>query len=175
MLTSRFWLRSIADGSDNDGVGQQDQADDFTPITTQDDLNRVIDERINRERAKYADYKDLKAKAAELDRIKNDNQSETDKLAGQIKDLQTQLEASNLSALRARIQASHGISDEDAGLFLTGSDEDTLTRQAQALAKRDGDRKKKPPFVPTQGNQPKESTQNGDVREFTRNLFGKQT
>lgn len=39
-------------------------------------------------------------------------------------------------ALRWRTAAKHGISDEDAELFLTGADEETLTKQAERLAAR---------------------------------------
>ena len=37
----------------------------FEPITTQDDLDRIISARLSREREKYADYDALKAAAAE--------------------------------------------------------------------------------------------------------------
>lgn len=39
-------------------------------------------------------------------------------------------------AMRFRVASRFGISDEDADLFLTGSDEDTLTRQATRLKER---------------------------------------
>lgn len=169
--TPRFWLHTSTEQPSDGGGDQQDGG--FTPITTQDDLNKVISERLNRERAKYADYKDLKAKADQLDKIQSENQSETDRLANQIQQLQAQLDESNLTALRARVQASHQISDEDAGLFLTGTDEETLTRQATALAKRNDDKAKKGPYVPSQGNQPDPNQQGGELREFTRSLFGK--
>ena len=42
--------------------------------------------------------------------------------------------AAKAEALRWRIAAKHGISDEDAETFLTGSDEESLTKQAQRLA-----------------------------------------
>lgn len=39
----------------------------YVPPATQDDLNRLVGERLAREREKYADYEDLKKKAAEHD------------------------------------------------------------------------------------------------------------
>lgn len=39
-------------------------------------------------------------------------------------------------ALRFRVAAEHGISNEDADLFLTGADSDTLQRQAARLAEK---------------------------------------
>lgn len=64
-------------------------------------------------------------------------------------------DAARQEALRWRIAAKHGISDEDAELFLTGSDEEALTRQAErftALAPKPG----KGNIIPGAGNQPKE-------------------
>jgi hypothetical protein len=40
-------------------------------------------------------------------------------------------------ALRLRVASKFGIGDEDADLFLTGSDEETLTKQAERLAARE--------------------------------------
>ena len=50
---------------------------DFTPITSQEELDRIIMARINRERAKYADYGFLKAKAERYDELeRNDKQKD---------------------------------------------------------------------------------------------------
>ena len=38
----------------------------FTPITSQEDLDKVIGARLAREREKFADYDDLKAAASKL-------------------------------------------------------------------------------------------------------------
>ena len=46
---------------------------------TQADMDRVVAERVSRERAKYADHSDLKAKASEFDKLKADQATETEK------------------------------------------------------------------------------------------------
>lgn len=59
-------------------------------------------------------------------------------------------------ALRWRIAAKHGISDEDAELFLTARDEETLTKQAQrfvVLQPKPG----KGNVIPNAGNQPEKA------------------
>lgn len=61
-------------GGGNDG-GQQFQA-----ITSQEALDRIIGERVARERGKYADYDDLKAKAAKFDEAEAANQTELQKI-----------------------------------------------------------------------------------------------
>jgi len=55
---------------------------------------------------------------------------------GRVSELEETLESERRSALRARIQASHGISDEDAELFLTSNDEETLRKQAERFMQR---------------------------------------
>lgn len=169
----KFWLRySTGEGQEGGGSEPGDSQEQFTPITSQEDLNKVIQDRVTRERKKYSDYKDLKAKADELDRLKSENQTAEDRAAQQLADMQKRIDEMTLTTLRARVQASHGISDDDAELFLTGTDEETLIRQAKALADRDKDRKKKGPVVPTQGNHPTGTTDDAE-REFARKLFNR--
>ncbi|AID58824.1 hypothetical protein PBI_GAIA_4 [Mycobacterium phage Gaia] len=64
-------------------------------------------------------------------------------------------DAARQEALRWRIAAKHGITDEDAELFLTGTDEETLTKQAErftSLQPKPG----KGNVIPSAGQQPKE-------------------
>ena len=42
----------------------------FTPISSQAELDRIIEQRLMRERQKFAGYAEYKAKAAELDTLK---------------------------------------------------------------------------------------------------------
>lgn len=142
----------------------------FTPITSQDELNRVIGERVKR--AKPADYDDLRAKAAKLDEIEQANKSEAQKLADAKAAAERERDAARAEALRLRIATKHGISDEDADLFLTGTDEATLTKQAERLAQRAGDRTRRSNHVPREGTNQHPDKANSDMREFARNLFG---
>jgi hypothetical protein len=140
------------DGNNGGGTSTTDEG--FKPITSQEDLNRVITERVNRERAKFADYKDVKAKAARLDEIEAANQTEAEKFSARIAALEAENQRIQSEALRSRIQAKFKIADEDAELFLTGTDEESLTRQAQRLADREADRSKRGPHVPGEGTTP---------------------
>lgn len=54
---------------------------------TQEDVNRIVQERLAREQTRYADYDDLKAKATKLKEIENAELSETEKLRQQIEAL----------------------------------------------------------------------------------------
>ena len=81
-----------------------------------------------------AEAKDNRLKAKELDEFKQAQMSELEKAQAIAQESQTAAQKAQAEALRWRIAAKHGISDEDAETFLTGSDEETLKRQAERLA-----------------------------------------
>lgn len=104
--------------------------------------------RENEKRAKQ------NASAAEkLAAIEAEKLSESEKVQLEREQLARDRDEARQEALRWRIAAKHGISDEDAELFLTGSDEDTLTRQAERLVDRTPV-PSKGTHVPGVGNQP---------------------
>jgi hypothetical protein len=158
------------DGGNNSGTTPPADGG-FKPITSQEDLNRVIADRISRERGKYADYDDLRAKAARLAEIEEANKSEAQKLADAKAAAERDRDVAKAEALRLRIATKHGISDEDADLFLTGTDEATLTKQAERLAQRAEDRKKNGNHVPREGTNTN-SKAASDELAFVRDLFG---
>lgn len=61
--------------------GQQEHQATFTPPATQADLDRIIADRLSRERAKYADYSDLQKKAKAFDEAQEAAKTEQQKLA----------------------------------------------------------------------------------------------
>lgn len=75
-------------------------------------------------------------------------------------------------ALRLRIATKHGISDEDADLFLTGTDEETLKKQAERLTQRNSERKKNGNVVPREGST--STAAPDDERAAARALFGRE-
>lgn len=71
-----------AGGAGASGGGQDDGkggASGWTPPATQADLDRIVGERLARERAKFADYDTLRQKASKLDEIEQANASDLDK------------------------------------------------------------------------------------------------
>lgn len=135
--------------------GEEKQADQ---TFTQADVDRIVKERVQRERAKFADYGELKEKAAGA-------KTAEERLAS----LESQLQESRREALVRRVQAAHGISDEDAELFLTGADEDALTAQAKRLADRETERKQNGNHVPKEGTTTRPED-NGEAA-FARSIF----
>ena len=125
----------------------------FTPITTQEDLDKVIGARLARERDKYADYDDLKAAASKL--------ADAEARLAQI-DAQAALDK-----IRNDVAQEAGV---PAGL-LRGSTKDELAAHASALAEA---LKAQPsvPVIPTQGATPSVSEADSARRAFAQELFG---
>lgn len=106
----------------------------------------LANERDGRKAAEKA----LREAQDKLKSIESAQLSDLEKAQAAATDWQQKAEAATAESLRYRIAAKHGIAEEDAETFLTGTDEDTLTRQAerlQALAKPSGT----PRPDPTQG------------------------
>lgn len=80
--------------------------------------------------------KENKAAADELAKLKQSQMSEAERVTARLAELEQEAQTARSEALRFRIATRYGISDDDADLFLTGADEETLERQAKALAER---------------------------------------
>jgi hypothetical protein len=111
--------------------------------------------------------------AKRLAEIEESQKSEAEKSADRIKQLEGDVPAARLAAFREAAVKFGGITQEDADLYLTASDMETLAKQAVGLARRSDDRKKQGNRVPTEG---KTTTSAGEdpMRGFTRSLFGRE-
>lgn len=87
--------------------------------------------------AQKDEIKALKARTARLDEIEDAQKTDAERAAEALATAQAEAATARTELLRYRTAAAHGITDaEDIELFLTGSDEETLQRQAKALAAR---------------------------------------
>lgn len=86
--------------------------------------------------ARAAAERSAAALQKQLDDIAAANLSDLEKAQKAAADAQAAADKATTEALRLRVAAKHGISDEDADLFLTGSDQETVERQAAALVAR---------------------------------------
>ena len=122
--------------------------------------------------AQKAEIKDLKGKAARLSEIEEAQKSDAEKFADRISKAEAEVNTvptKVAGALKAHLVALHGISDEDAELFLTATEPDVLLKQVTRLVGQTGKRKNTN-HVPGEGATPQ--TEPSDMRDFTRNLFG---
>jgi hypothetical protein len=164
---------TTTEGAETAAEGEQQQEQTLT----QADVNKLIAKVRSEERRKaseqyaeqYADYEELRTAAGKAKTLEE-----------RLADVEGQLTATQTDAMRTRIAAKFGISTEkgekdapsDADLFLTGSDEATLTAQAQRLAGRAAESKKQGNVAPKEGATTNTGTTNGEEREFVSNLFG---
>lgn len=91
--------------------------------------------KLRAEAARYRSEAKANADAAtRLAQIEEAQKSDAQKAAEATAQAQAQAAKAEAEALRWRIAAKHGIPDDKAELYLTGSDEDALTAQAEGLA-----------------------------------------
>lgn len=124
--------------------GQESQAQDESKTFSAEYV-----EKLRKENAKYrTEAKNNSDAAKKLAEIEDANKSEIERAASRAETAERERDEARAEVMRLRVATKHGISDEDADLFLTGTDEETLTKQAQRLAKRAEDSGKPRPPQP---------------------------
>lgn len=73
---------------------------------TQADLDEIVEARLKRERKKYEDYDDLKAKAEKLAQIEAENQSEMERAVARAEQAEKQLAETQASMAEERIRSA---------------------------------------------------------------------
>lgn len=102
---------------------------------TQEELDKIVTDRLARERKKYEgiDLEDLKRKASEFDRIEEANKTELEKANERANSLQAELDsmkkANEVKEMRERVANEAGIPTN----LLTGENEDECKEQAKAI------------------------------------------
>lgn len=86
-----------------------DDAPDFEPITSQEEFEKRLSGRLAREAKKYADYDDLKAKAARFDELETAQVEANKTWEQKYRDLETQLAAKDKAVWAAEIAAAKGV------------------------------------------------------------------
>lgn len=114
----------------NSQDGEQ-QASEFEAITSQEDFDKRIAARIARERKRFEDYEDVKAKAARLDELEEQNKTEAQKAAERLEAAERRAADLELKAARAEVAAAKGVPAD----LLTGSTVEELSASADALIK----------------------------------------
>lgn len=130
---------------------------EFKPITTQEEFDAAIKERLSREKAKYSDYDQLKSRVTELETenvglkstIEANNQSKAD-ANKQIEEMQNQISNYETASLRTRVALQYGL-PYDLADRLQGTDEESFKADAERLA---GYMKRAQPVAPVRETEP---------------------
>lgn len=103
---------------------------------TQEEVDAVISERLKRERAKYSDYDELKAKADKLNELEEANKSELQKATERATELENKLagleKANEIRSIREKVAKETGV-PASAMSLLTGETEEACKEQAQVI------------------------------------------
>jgi len=92
-------------------------------------------QKLRAEAAKYRTEAKANAKAAErLSQLEDANKSDAERNAERLAAAEAAAQQAQADALRFRIASRFKISDEHAEMYLHGSDEESLIRQAEGLA-----------------------------------------
>lgn len=111
---------------------------------TQTELDRIVQDRLARERGKFADYDELKAKAGKLDELEAANASELEKAVKRAEEAEARASSStqraNALALRSAVVAEanrSGAIDADAVFALISKDSVTVGDDGQVTGAED--------------------------------------
>ena len=133
----------------------------FKAPASQEELDRIIQKRRDRERARYEGFDEIKARAEKA--------AELESVAADLRKRVEQFESRDArSALVKKVAADNGV-DADLLAEMRGDSEDDLTAQAKRLADR---LKPASPVIPGQAKSP-ENAPRDELREFARQLFNK--
>ena len=105
-----------------------------TRTFTQEEVNAIVGKRLAEEKGKFADYEDLKAKAAKFDKVEEAQKSELQKVTERASALENELnsmkEAEKVRNIRESVSKETGIPAH----LLTGSTKEECEAQATAIA-----------------------------------------
>lgn len=132
----------------------------WTPPATQEELNAIIARRLGREREKFADYDDIKSKAARLDEIEAANMSELEKERARAEELAKKLAERDAADEKAKADREAaealakaavevGAAKKVDPALLRGTTREELEAHADALQRAFGARSSG--YVPTAG------------------------
>jgi len=120
---------------------------DFQPITSQDALDKVIGQRIDRVKKQYAGFDELKAKAEKFDEFQESAKSDLQRAQERAAQLESELTSERQMRVRESIAAQKGV----PATALTGSTPEELEASADALLEWRQTQQRDKPGKPARG------------------------
>lgn len=112
---------------------EQAAAHAFTPIVSQEEFDKTLGKRLAAERAKYAGFDDLKAKASKYDELEEAKKTQEQRLSEQMTAIRTENAELKLDKLRTEIAHDKGLPPKWAKR-LTGTTREEIEADADDLA-----------------------------------------
>lgn len=145
--------------ADEQTPAAEQQQTAWTPPASQADLDRIIADRVSRERAKFADYADLKTKATEFDKLAESQKTELQKALDRATAAEQKAAELESRDQRAKWAADIVKDSKVPASALRGATEDELKahfEELKALIPAEEAPKPKPgavgPYVPIEGS-----------------------
>jgi predicted acyl esterase len=143
------------------GENQGGNSGNYTPPASQADLDRIVADRLSRERAKYADYDDLKTKASEYDKVAEAQKTAEQKAAEALAEAQSKVKEyetrEQVATWKSEVEKASGV----PAAALAGSSLEEIQAHAETLKPliappADTQPRKGAigPYVPTEGKTP---------------------
>ena len=150
---------------------------EFKPITTQEEFDAAIAERLRRDRKtiedKYRDYdnlknenKSLQEKLSQAQEVIEQNKTVSESFTKQIEDLTGKISGYELKDLKTTVALKHGIPYELANR-LVGTDEESLINDAKSLSEMMFQNK---PVAPLKSSETQVSTEDSAYMRLVDNL-----
>lgn len=117
----------------NQGTNTAEEQGTETKTFTQDEVNAIIADRVNREKAKYADYDTLKEKAGKFDQAEEANKTELQKQTERADKLQADYDnltrSMQIKEMKEKVSKETGVPEN----LLTAETEEECKAQASAI------------------------------------------
>lgn len=112
---------------------EQEQATQQEAKFTQADLDRIVQDRLSREREKFADYETFKEKATKFDQLEEASKSELQKATERATALQAEVNAlknaEKIRVMRDKVAKDTGV----PAVLLTADSEEDCKKQAKQI------------------------------------------
>ena len=111
----------------------QENAGEETKTFTQADVDKIVGDRLQRERSKYSDYEAFKEKADKYDEIVESGKTELQKVTERAEALQTELDSMKKAEAVRKIKTKVATETGIPAHLLTGETEEACREQAEAI------------------------------------------
>lgn len=120
------------EGTETADAAAEQKSDAFT----QTDVDRIVKDRLERERSKFADYSDLQAKASKFDEFEESQKTEQQKLTDKAAAAEAKTATTEAELARVKAAVKHGLTEDDLELLGTHGTAEEIDARAEKLAAR---------------------------------------
>lgn len=103
-------------------------------LLAQDEVDKVVEARLERHSKKFADYDELKEKVGSVDKLKSEYEDKLKDKDTKIGELSGEVKKSTLETVKVKAIHEFKLKPE-LSEFINGDDEDTIRSQAEKLSK----------------------------------------